>query len=251
MTRFRFLRLAAAAVIATVAVAGLAYTLRAGASLGQQSAAQQRTITALERRLAALEARQALEVDWRTTAADVQRSVVTIDAGDALGSGWVVHTDTHGSDIVTNFHVVAGAWHSGSAGVSVLRGDGVLPGTIVRVDVNDDLAVVHVSQRLPALSTLPARPQVGTTVMAVGSPLGLSGTISVGVVSGYRSLDGSDYMQFSAAISPGNSGGPVVDGQGHVVAVASAKIVGDGIEGLGLGIPVQVACAGLVVCERA
>ena len=87
MTRFRFLRLAAAAVIATVAVAGLAYTLRAGASLGQQSAAQQRTITALERRLAALEARQPLDVDWRATAADVQRSVVTIDAGDALGSG--------------------------------------------------------------------------------------------------------------------------------------------------------------------
>lgn len=72
--------------------------------------------------------------------------------------------------------------------------------------------------------------------------------MSVGVVSGYRSLEGSDYMQFSAPISPGNSGGPVVDGQGRVVAVASAKLIGDGVEGLSLGIPVQTVCAALVVC---
>ena len=74
-------------------------------------------------------------------------------------------------------------------------------------------------------------------------------TISVGVVSGYRSLEGSDYMQFSAPISPGNSGGPVVDEQGRVLAVASAKLVGNGVEALSLGIPVQVACGALVTCS--
>ena len=93
-----------------------------------------------------------------------------------------------------------------------------------------------------------SRPAIGTTVMAVGSPLGLSGTISVGLVSGYRSLEGSDYLQFSAPISPGNSGGPVVDREGHVVAVASAKFVGGGAEALSLGIPVQVVCQNLVAC---
>jgi len=56
-------------------------------------------------------------------------------------------------------------------------------------------------------------------------------------------------MQFSAPISPGNSGGPVVDGQGRVVAVASAKLVGEGVEGLSLGIPVEVVCASLVTCQ--
>ncbi|HKW59464.1 MAG TPA: serine protease [Candidatus Dormibacteraeota bacterium] len=249
MSRSALFRLASAAVIATVAVAGLAYTLRAEASLRAQSSAQQRTTADLEKRLAVVEARQALDVDWRSTAANVQLSVVTIDAGNALGSAWVARTDASGSDLITNFHVVEDAWKSGVARVTIRRGDGSFPGTIVRVDVNDDLAVIHVTQRLLALSTVTARPKVGTMVMAVGSPLGLSGTISVGVVSGYRSLEGSDYVQFSAAISPGNSGGPVVDGQGHVVAVASAKLVGNGVEGLSLGIPVQVACAGLVVCS--
>lgn len=242
------LRLASAAVVAIVAVAGLAYTWRAEASLREQASAQQQVIGMLEKRLAAVESRQSADVDWRSTAATVQLSVVTIDAGDALGSGWVARSDASGSDLVTNFHVVADAWRSGVATVAVRRGDGTLSGTIVRVDVNDDLAVVHVAERLPALRTTAVRPQVGTTVMAVGSPLGLSGTISVGVVSGYRSLEGSDYVQFSAPISPGNSGGPVVDGAGEVVAVASAKLVGEGVEALALGIPVQVVCGALVVC---
>jgi putative serine protease PepD len=249
VTRSGFIRLASAAVAVTVAVAGLGYTWRADVALREQASAQQRLIEGLERRVDELQTRQALDVDWRTTAANVQLSVVMIDAGDALGSAWVAHSDGRGSDLVTNFHVVAGAWNSGTATVKVRRGDATLAGTVVRVDVDDDLAIVHVSERLPVLTSVAQRPQVGTRVMAVGSPLGLSGTISVGVVSGYRSLEGSDYLQFSAPISPGNSGGPVVDGGGRVVAIASAKLVGDGVEALSLGIPVQVACAGLVVCS--
>jgi putative serine protease PepD len=249
VTSSRLIWLASAAVAVTVAVAGLGYTWRAEVALREQASAQQRLIEGLEKRVDDLQARQALDVDWRTTAANVQRSVVTIDAGDALGSAWVAHSDDRGSDLLTNYHVVADAWTSGTATVKVRRGDGTLSGIVVGVDVNDDLAVVHVSEKLPALTSLARRPQVGTMVMAVGSPLGLSGTISVGVVSGYRSLEGSDYVQFSAPISPGNSGGPVVDGSGHVVAIASAKLVGDGVEALSLGIPVQVACGGLVACS--
>jgi putative serine protease PepD len=85
--------------------------------------------------------------------------------------------------------------------------------------------------------------------MAVGSPLGLAGSLSIGVVSGYRSIDGSDYVQFSAPISPGNSGGPVVDGQGRVVALAAAKFEGAGVEALSLAIPVQTVCTMLVSCD--
>ena len=243
------LELASAAVIATVAVAGFAFELHAEATVRAQASAQQSSIAALEKRVAAVEASQAVTIDWRKIAATVQLSVVTIDAGDALGSAWVARSDSTGSELVTNFHVVQGAWTSGDSHVDVRRGDGTLPGVIERVDPTDDLAVIHVTQQLPALSTASARPEVGTTVMAVGSPLGLSGTISVGVVSGYRSLEGSDYVQFSAPISPGNSGGPVVDGEGHVVAVASAKLVGEGVEALSLGIPVQTVCANLVSCD--
>lgn len=237
-----------AAVIFTVAVAGLGYTWRAEAALREQAAAQQQVITGLEGRLTALEARPSLDVNWPATAAAVERSVLTIEAGDSLGSAWVARSDAAGSDLITNYHVVADAWNSGVATVEVRQGDRAIAGSVVRIDTNDDLAVVHVSQRLPALMSASSRPAIGTTVMAVGSPLGLSGTISVGLVSGYRSLEGSDYLQFSAPISPGNSGGPVVDREGHVVAVASAKFVGGGAEALSLGIPVQVVCQNLVAC---
>jgi putative serine protease PepD len=84
--------------------------------------------------------------------------------------------------------------------------------------------------------------------MAVGAPLGLDGSVSIGVVSGFRSIEGSDYIQFSAAISPGNSGGPVVDAQGRVVAVATAKFVAPGAEALSLAIPVQTVCR-IAVCD--
>jgi S1-C subfamily serine protease len=118
------------------------------------------------------------------------------------------------------------------------------------VEPNEDLAIVHIAERFPALQVAVARPQLGEMVMAVGSPLGLGGSVSLGVVSGFRSLEGADYIQFSAAISPGNSGGPVLDGRGLVVAVSAAKFRGTGVEALSLAIPVQSVCT-MVRCTRA
>jgi putative serine protease PepD len=151
---------------------------------------------------------------------------------------------------VTNLHVVAGAWDAGIATVDVRIGDRTVKGTITRVDANDDLALIHIATRLPALQKAALRPQLAESVMAIGSPLGLDGTVSVGVVSGFRSVDGSDYIQFSAPISPGNSGGPVVDANGEVVAVATAKFVAPGAEALSLAIPVQTVCR-VAVCAPA
>ena len=68
------------------------------------------------------------------------------------------------------------------------------------------------------------------------------------LVAYLRSLEGSNYLQFTAAISPGNSGGPVIDARGRVVAIAAAKFSGVGVEDLSLGIPVTVACDSVVVC---
>jgi len=123
-----------------------------------------------------------------------------------------------------------------------------MKGTIVRIDRDDDLALVHIGAHVAPLEVATERPQIGSTVMAVGSPLGLGGSVSVGIVSGFRSLGGSDFVQFSAPISPGNSGGPVVDAKGQVVGIATAKLVGDGVEALGLAIPGQTACLRLVEC---
>ena len=249
MSRAPLARLAAVAVIVTVAVVGLASGWRAAASLDAKARAQEQEIAILKLRVASIESKQPNDVDWSAVAAEVEPSVFTIDTGDALGSAWVAHAGAGGSDLVTNYHVVADAYTAGTSSVQVRHKDTTFSGTIVKVDPTDDLAVIHVTQRLIPLAAVAVRPKVGARVMAVGSPLGLDGTISVGVVSGYRSLDGSDWMQFSAPISPGSSGGPVVDEQGHVLAVASAKLIGTGVEALSLGIPVQTACGGLVTCS--
>ena len=240
---------AAVLVVGAVAAGGTA-AWHTASSDAQALASQERTLAHLEAELKALQVHEAEQPDWSVVAAQVEPSVLTIETNDELGSGWVARADSNGSDIVTNFHVVQTAVSAGASTVEVHQGDRTMTGTIARVDRNDDLAVVHVSERLTPLVTLRSRPKVGTTVMAVGSPLGLSGTVSVGIVSGFRSIAGGDYMQFTAAISPGNSGGPLVDRQGRVVAITTAKLVADGAEALGFAIPVETACASLAVCAQ-
>jgi len=231
-----------------VAVAVIAVVWHSQIALEDSVGAQQRTIAQLNARVASVERGERAPTDWPSIAASVEQSVVTIEAGDFGGSGWVAHVSAAGSDIITNFHVVENTWAAGNATVRVRRRDSTIDGTVVRVDARNDIAVIHVKERLPVLSTAASRPSLGSAVMAVGSPLGLDGTVTLGVVSGFRSLEGSDYIQFSAPISPGNSGGPVIDSQGRVVAVASAKLVGAGIEALSLAIPVQTVCLSLVSC---
>jgi putative serine protease PepD len=244
--RFPFPYRAAAVIVMAVAVSALVW--RGDVETQTSTAEQRQTIAELNARVASLERNQAKQADWPSIAAAVEPGVVTIEAGDSTGSGWVAHSGAAGSDIVTNFHVVADSFMGGDAAVRVRRNDSTIAGTVTQVDVADDLAVVHVGVRLAALASARGRPILGATVMAIGSPLGLDGTVTLGVVSGFRSLEGSDYIQFSAPISPGNSGGPVIDSRGRVVAVASAKLVGTGVEALSLAIPVQTVCLSLVVC---
>lgn len=250
MTTGRIARIVAAALVVGVAVAAGGIGWQAVRADALALTAQQKTIEELQTRLKSVEARARAQPDWTAIAAEVEPSVFTIATENELGSGWVVHSGASGSDLLTNFHVVEAAWNSGIATVDVRQADRTIPGTVVRIDRNDDLAIVHVARGLPVLKVLVNRPPLGAIVMAVGSPLGLGGTVSVGVVSGFRSLGGSDYVQFSAPISPGNSGGPVVDDNGSVIAIATAKLVGNGVEALGLAIPVQAACIRLVACLK-
>ena len=247
----RLQRVAAAvlAVMVLGAAAGAAAIMRGERSNAQALAAQAHANQELRQRVASLEARINAQPDWTAIVKRVEPSVLTIETSAGLGSAWVAHADARGSDLVTNFHVVAEAWNAGDTTVDVKQGDLTINGVITKVDRNNDLAVVHVSQRFIPLPAAAFRPELGSMVMAVGSPLGLSGSVSIGVVSGYRSLDGSDWLQFSAPISPGNSGGPVVDAQGRVVAVAAAKFEGSGVEALSLAIPVQTVCTMLVTCD--
>src|SRR3954470_14775790 len=146
--------------------------------------------------------------------------------GTAEGSGFVL--DSRG-DIVTNEHVVDGA-----SGVTVNFADGTkADAKVVGADASSDIAVVRVSGVDPSeLSPLTladsSKAQVGDGVVAIGSPYGLEGSVTVGVVSALgRSITAPNHFTISGAIQTdapinhGNSGGPLLDSQGRVIGVNS------------------------------
>ncbi len=164
----------------------------------------------------------------------------------AQGSGFVFDTQGH---IVTNNHVV-----EGSDAVEVTFSDGLIrEASLVGVDVYSDLAVVKVD--LPAgVKPIPLgkmeNVDVGQTVVAIGNPFGLKGTLTKGVVSALgRSLPTStqyiipEAIQTDASINPGNSGGPLLNLNGEVIGV-NAQIetsgTSDSSVGVGFAIPVSI-----------
>jgi len=186
-------------------------------------------------------------------------SVVTIAAngsgGSGTGSGEVIRSDGY---ILTNNHVISIAAHGGS--VQVLFSDGqTSPATITGRDPQTDLAVLHIqpSHELKVIALgSSASVKVGEPVVAVGAPLGLSGTVTSGIISALdrtvevpgendRSALLVSAMQTDAAINPGNSGGALVNCAGQLIGVPTAGATvpgsGGGSIGLGFAIPVDLA----------
>ncbi len=166
------------------------------------------------------------------------KSVVLLEMNDSndqplgLGSGFFVSDDI----IATNAHVLEGA-SSGTAklvgGTSKLQ----ILGTIA-LDVHVDLALLKVNGSAPSLSLGPnASPAVGDQVYVVGNPLGLEGTFSEGIISGIRRPDSDSILQMTAPISPGSSGGPVMDSSGAVIGIAEATFSNG--QNLNLAVPVS------------
>ncbi|CAB4597121.1 unannotated protein [freshwater metagenome] len=192
-------------------------------------------------------------------AAKVLPSVVSISVRNGseggAGTGFVIRSDGY---LLTNNHVVEGVANGGSLRVSFSDGKTV-NGKIVGRDSAYDLAVVKVDLRnLRALQFGDSdKVQVGDSVIAIGSPLGLAGTVTSGIISakdravtaGSRTSEGSfiNALQTDAAINPGNSGGPLVDKSGAVIGINSAIATLDssssqtGSIGLGFAIPINQA----------
>jgi S1-C subfamily serine protease len=197
----------------------------------------------LTQRLADLEEQLGRVPDVTALVKDVQPSVFTIEAGDFLGTGFVASSNGGSSILVTNFHVVSQVWNSGEKTVTVVKDNDRFDGRILEVKKGTDLAAIKVERVLPALDLVRSLPDVGTAVLVFGSPEGLEGTVTTGIVSAIR--DG--FIQFSAPVSPGNSGGPVVDYLGHVIGMTESKIVEQGAEGLSFAIPSGRVCT-MVAC---
>jgi S1-C subfamily serine protease len=181
-------------------------------------------------------------------AKQAQPAVFTVLAGDWLGSGFVVASGASDSKLLTNYHVVEEVYAAGGRQVKLRRGDTTYDGTIIDVSQANDLAVIAVNQVLPALELAPQRAAIGDPLLVLGSPNGLAGTLTSGIVSSYRTLEHTSYLQLSAPISPGNSGGPVLNETGQVLGVTVMKDVRDGSEGIGYAIPTDRVCESLDVC---
>jgi putative serine protease PepD len=175
-------------------------------------------------------------------------SVFTVYAGNSLGSAFVVRSSGGHADLLTNYHVVSDEYAAGNRSVEVRRDSTSHAGQIIDVSEANDLAVIRVDAFLPTLELLTRRADVGDPVLVLGSPNGLAGTVTSGIVSSYRDIEATDYLQFSAPISPGNSGGPVLDGRGKVLGVAVMKDVRDDTEGISYAIPTHRICEALDVC---
>ncbi len=152
--------------------------------------------------------------------AEVSGSVVVLFTGDGMGSGFLVSRDGH---LLTNRHVVGASKY-----LKVKWSDGIeTVGEVVRTDLGRDIALVKTEPR--GRQPLPLRRgavQPGDTVFAIGTPLDkrLQGSLTQGVVSGNRVLDGYRYIQSDVVVNPGNSGGPLLNAKGEVVGVTVSGV---------------------------
>ena len=210
--------------------------------------------------------------DWEAVSAAVSNAVVSIaiatDRGTALGSGVIYDKDGH---IITNNHVGAGA-----AQIQVTLADGrVYDADTTGTDPATDLAVIQLKDAPDNLTVAQLgdsdKLTTGQDVMAIGNPLGLSSTVTTGIISaldrpvvnaqgeegeggsGSGSSSSAVYtnaIQIDAAINPGNSGGPLFDEKGRVIGITSSIATmgrsssgegGSGSIGIGFAIPVKLA----------
>lgn len=177
--------------------------------------------------------------------ASVEGSVVAIltDAGEGSGVVW-----SEDGLVVTNFHVIAQA---GEVAVAFADGERS-PAEVLEVAPRSDLAILRTERTgLPAATFSRDLPEIGELALAIGNPLGFENTVTAGIVSGlHRTIPGSaaqtlalvDLIQTDAPISPGNSGGALVDAAGEVMGINVAYIPpnpqqGRGAVSIGFAIP--------------
>ncbi len=208
---------------------------------------RQQTVQAADTLLASAEQNQAiaLQTAFGQAADRVLPATVSVHAGGGTGSGFIIRDD---GLILTNEHVVSGAR---SVHVVLPGRTSALDATILGADKGTDVAVLKVE----AAGPLPTAPlgdsddaAVGQWAIAIGSPLDLDSTVTIGVISatGRRTrVSGDqtqDYIQTDAAINPGNSGGPLVNVLGEVIGINNHIFSRSGTNaGIGFAVPINVA----------
>jgi S1-C subfamily serine protease len=234
----RLLPLVAACLITFGGLGGYALSL----DLNQSTPVAAQTVSSTANTTTTSAIDQATEQAYATAS----KSVVYI-VSQSVGSGSGIVYDSKG-DIVTNDHVVSGA-----SSISVTLSNGqTYQATVVGTDAADDLAVIHInaSNLTPATFASAGSYQVAETVLAVGNPLDLKGSVTSGLISGLNRVaqepNGAylnDAIQTSAPINPGNSGGALVTLDGVVVGMPTLEQTssspGQTVQDVGFAIPSQ------------
>jgi S1-C subfamily serine protease len=257
--RARHLPLAAIAVV--VALAALAASMfvlyRQSSVLGSERSARQTELGRLRKQVTLLESRGAAlagrvgsaekslkrrDSGIAPLASRVLKSVFTVETNTGLGSGFIAWRDADASYLLTANHVVEGHL---VGDVTVSRKGGSWSGEVSAVDPRHDLAVIRISAKpagARALWQTPSTrlPRAGDELLLLGSPYGLYGTVTTGIVSRVT----AHAIQTDAAANPGNSGGPALDREGRVVGV----LVAGGGENINFAVPIRLACAKLRRC---
>lgn len=166
-----------------------------------------------------------------------------VERANSLGSGVIVSAD---GVILTNNHVIEGA-----SAIKVKLSDGrELSAKLVGTDPRSDVAVLRLEGKVDGLRPLVVadsdRVRLGEVVLAIGSPFGLSQTVTMGIVSAkgrsdLRIVDYEDFIQTDAAINPGNSGGALVNLRGELVGINTAIFSkSGGSQGIGFAVPANM-----------
>lgn len=171
-------------------------------------------------------------------------ATVVVESGSARGAGTVLSSD---GLVLTAAHVLRGdevkvVWKSGLSAKAI----------VTRLSSAEDLALLKVEANgLACVPSAAKPPATGDELYAVGAPLGLTFSLTRGILSGVREVDGRSLLQTDATVNAGNSGGPLLDATGRLAAVVTTKLVGEGVEGIAFGVPIASVHRALAVEEGA
>jgi S1-C subfamily serine protease len=258
------LAIGALVLVCLVGVALSAYTLvQQRGALARERVAWQGEVSKLRREVAALSGHDAKlsgrlesaerklnrrEVGIAPLAARVLKSVFTVETDYGLGSGFVAWQEDGATFLVTAHHVVEG---NPSSSVTITRKGSSWTGTIDAVDPKNDLALIRINGKPAGAKPLwqavhgSGRPKPGDELVLVGSPFGLAGSVTTGVVSRVT----KKAIQTDAAANPGNSGGPAIDKRGRIVGVlVSGGSPAYGVQNINFAVPIERVCVKLRSC---
>lgn len=191
---------------------------------------------------------------------NILASSVTVFCGDGGGSGWAIDLsddfssskdDSYPTEIITNHHVIADCLND-VVEIKPIGSQQTYQAIVYSSDRNEDLAILITDKYLPPLPTVtPANePKVGHWVMAVGSPgkeeINLEGSVTNGNISNFR----ENAIVTDTTLNPGNSGGPLVNSAGQVIAVVSWKIFDVAFDNVSFAQRIGLICEQLKGCTK-